>query len=331
MDKKNEKEGHQKLFRAGFLGIIGQPNAGKSTLMNFLVQEKVSIVSDKPQTTRRRIIGMSNLDHGQIIFVDAPGIVRAEKGLNGFLALEAKDVIDQSDALVAVLSLDEKRPEDLEKVLEIVTASKKPWLAVITKADLIDKSHRLPILRQMIEERGGRVFTLANLHRPHTQNQASAETAATNESLLAGPSLTQELLQEMLGLLPGSPAPLYDANLFTTESVRDLAIEIIREKCFESLHMEIPYSLAVRIIKFDEVATPCPKIFAEILVAKENHKSIVIGKGGEVLKNIGTLARKEIEELMGEKVYLNITVSFKKDWFANKGIMKELRYVNENN
>jgi GTP-binding protein Era len=331
VENKNQNQENATPFRAGFLGIIVQPNAGKSTLMNFLVQEKVSIVSDKPQTTRRRIIGMSNLDQGQIIFVDAPGIVRAEKGLNGFLALEAKDVIDQSDALVAVLSLDEKRPEDLEKVLEMVTASKKPWLAVITKTDLVEKAHRLPILRQMIQDKGGKVFTLANLHKPNAQAEAAAEAVASSESLLASPSLTQELLQTMLELLPVSPAPLYDADLFTTESVRDLTIEIIREKCFESLHMEIPYSLAVRIIKFDEEASPCPKIYAEILVAKENHKSIVIGKGGEVLKNIGTLARKEIEELMGEKVYLNITVNFKKDWFANKGIMKELRYVTENN
>lgn len=294
-------------YKAGFLGLIGQPNAGKSTLMNFLVDEKVSIVSAKPQTTRRRILGMWSTEKGQIVFVDAPGIIKSDAGLNGFLAQEAEDVIGNSDALLAVISVDEEKPENAEKVLDMVSKSGKPWIAVITKADIQDKAHRVMILRKMVEDRGGKVFSV------------SAKEGDVEER--------EALLIEFLELMPESPAPLYDTELFTNENIRDMAAEIIRERCFEALHHEVPYSLAVRIIKFEDEANPVPKIFAEIVVSKESHKAIVIGKGASVIKQIGMEARKEIEKLMDEKVFLDIKVVSKPEWFTNKRIMKELGYV----
>jgi len=130
--------------------------------------------------------------------------------------------------------------------------------------------------------------------------------------------------------MPESPAPLYDVELFTPHNTRELVAEVIREKCFEFVHQEIPFNIAVRILKFEEDAKPCPKIFAEILVAKENHKAIVIGKGASNLKQIGMAARKEIETLVGEKVFLDLNVNFKADWFNNKRIMQELGYVRDN-
>lgn len=294
-------------YKAGFLGLIGQPNAGKSTLMNFLVDEKVSIVSTKPQTTRRRILGMWNTDKGQIVFVDAPGLIKADAGLNGFLAQEAEDVIGNSDALLAVVSVDEDKPENAEKVLDMVSKSGKPWVAVITKADLEEKAHRVLILRKMVEDRGGKAFSVSAKEGDDEEREA--------------------LLIEFLEMMPESPAPLYDTELFTDENVRDMAAEIIRERCFEALHHEIPYSLAVRIIKFEEDAKPVPKIYAEIVVSKDSHKAIVIGKGAAIIKKIGMEARKEIEKLMGEKVFLDINVVSKPEWFTNKRIMKELGYV----
>ena len=122
-----------KNFKAGFLGLIGQPNAGKSSLLNFLVKEKVSIVTSKPQTTRRRIMGVWTADEGQIVFVDAPGLVKSTSGLNNFLEKEAHDVIRSSDAVVAVLSLDEATAERNEEILDLVTKSHKPWLGIVTK------------------------------------------------------------------------------------------------------------------------------------------------------------------------------------------------------
>jgi GTP-binding protein Era len=298
-------------YKAGFLGLIGQPNAGKSTLMNYLVSEKISIVTEKPQTTRRRVLGVWSVDEGQIVFVDAPGLINADKGLNGFLSKEAEDVIGQSDAILAVISLDEKNAEDAEKVIKMVSGSHKPWAGVITKSDLVEKQHRIMILKKMIEDAGGKAL------------QASAK------DMDADPENREALLLECLALLPESPAPLYDIELFTPHNTRDLVAEVIREKCFEFVHQEIPFSMAVRILKFDDNATPCPKIYAEILVAKENHKAIVIGKGGTNLKEIGTAARKEIETLVGEKVFLDLIVNFKADWFNNKRIMQELGYVRD--
>jgi GTP-binding protein Era len=296
-------------YKAGFLGLIGQPNAGKSTLMNFLVDEKVSIVSAKPQTTRRRILGMWSTDKGQIVFVDAPGLIKAEKGLNGFLEKEAQDVIRSSDALIAVISIDEQKADDAMKVIELVSQSGKPWIGVITKTDIEDKAHRIMILKRMIEEKGVKAFSLS-------VNQ-SADDVAEREAMLI----------EFLELMPESPAPLYDTELFTNENIREMATEIIREKCFEVLHQEIPYSLAVRIIKFDEESASVPKIHAEIMVSKEGHKGIVVGKEARTIKEIGTLARKEIEKLMDQKVFLDLNVAVKEAWFENKRMMKELGYV----
>ncbi|MGZ3771248.1 MAG: GTPase Era [Bdellovibrio sp.] len=296
-------------YKAGFLGLIGQPNAGKSTLMNFLVEEKVSIVSAKPQTTRRRILGIWSTDAGQIVFVDAPGVVKAEKGLNAFLAKEAEEVIADSDALLAIVSVDEEKPEDAEKIIDMVAKSGKPWIGVITKADIEEKFHRVMILKKMIEEKGGKALSVSVKESKNDKEEREA------------------LLIEFLELLPETPAPLYDVELFTNENVREMVSEIIREKCFEALHQEIPYSLAVRILKFDEHADPIPKIHAEILVSKENHKAIVIGKQAQVIKQIGMEARKEIEKLMGEKIFLDLNVACKPDWFESKKIMKELGYV----
>ena len=298
-------------YRAGFLGLIGQPNAGKSTLMNYLVDEKVSIVSAKPQTTRRRILGMWSSDQGQIVFVDAPGIIKADEGLNGFLAREAQDVIDNSDALLAIISVDTDKAEQAEQVIDMVAKSGKPWVAVITKVDLEEKAHRVMILKKMIEDKGGTVFST-------TVKDKEAEEDR------------EELLLKFLELLPESPTPLYDTELFTNENTREMVSEIIRERCFENLHQEIPYNLAVRIIRFDEIAKPIPKIYAEIIVSKESHKAIVIGKGAAVIKAIGSEARKEIEKLMDEKIFLDVQVVSKPEWFDNKRIMKELGYVIDN-
>ena len=298
-------------YKAGFLGLIGQPNAGKSTLMNFLVDQKVSIVSAKPQTTRRRILGISSTDKGQIVFVDAPGVIKAEKGLNGFLAHEARDVISDSDALLAIISLDESKPEDAGQVIDLVSSSGKPWIGVITKTDIEEKVHRILILKKMIEEKGGKALTISV--------KREEKNTPERESMLA----------DFLSILPDSPAPLYDVDLFTSENVREMVAEVIREKCFEFLHHEIPYSLAVRIVKFDETDGPIPKIYAEIMVAKESHKGIIVGTGAKMVKEIGIQSRIEIEKIMDTKVFLDLKVSCKPEWFDNKRIMKELGYVIE--
>ncbi len=297
-------------YRAGFIGLIGQPNAGKSTLMNFLVNQKVSIVTAKPQTTRRRVLGIWSAVPGQIVFVDSPGIIQADRGLNGFLAQEAEDVMRQSDALWAIVSVDEQKAEDAQQVIDLVSSQKKPWIGLITKTDLKEKEHRVLILSDLIKKKGGKSFALSSVKKSEDNT-----------------ILREDLLSEGLSLLPESPAPLYDIELFTPENTRTLASEIVREKCFEFLHHELPYSLAVRVLTFDEVSRSVPHLAIEILVSKESHKGMVIGKEGTALKKIGSEARKEIEKIMGEKIFLDLKVSCREDWFSNQRLMKELGYV----
>ena len=294
-------------YKAGFVGLIGQPNAGKSTLMNYLIEQKVSIVTAKPQTTRRRIVGIQSLPQSQIVFIDAPGLIKADKGLNSFLEKEALEVIKESDVLIAVLSLDEKDKSDIEKVLDLVKSSHKPWVAVVTKTDMTDKIHRLLIIKQLVEAAGGICLSISSLK----QNK---------EDRL-------ELLKQIEELLPKSKAPLYDTELFTTENVRDLAAEIVREKCFESLEHEIPYQVAILVRKFDENAKPCPHIYIDVVVSKDSHKPIVIGQKASLIKKISQESRLEIEKLMQQKIFLELNVVVKSNWFEQNVWMKELGYI----
>lgn len=293
-------------YRAGFVGLIGLPNSGKSTLMNALVGEKVSIVTSKPQTTRRRVMGLLNGEDHQIVFVDAPGVVRASSGLNMFLKEEATDVISQSDVLIAVLNIDEKSAEHLDEIIKLVKESGKPWIALIHKTDL-PQVHRPQILRDKVSDLGVPVM----------------QGSALNE----GKVLKEILLEHLVRMLPEAEGPMYDAELYTLSTTRELCSEIIREKCFENLHQEVPFGLAVKILKFIEDEGPTIRIHSEILVAKENHRAIVIGRGGEILKKIGVEARKEIEQLVGRKIYLDLRVASKQGWQKNPGMMKELGYV----
>lgn len=294
-------------YKAGFIGLIGQPNAGKSTLMNYLIDQKVSIVTSKPQTTRRRILGIQNNKNSQIVFIDAPGLIKAEKGLNSFLEKEAMDVIKESDALLAVLSIDEKSTDSIEKVLNLVKHSKKPWMGIITKTDVADKAHRILIVKSMVEELGAKCLQISCL-KDGSEGRA-------------------QILEEVEKLLPESEAPLYDSELYTTENVRELVAEIVREKCFETLEHEIPFQLAVQIRKFDESAKPCPHIYIDILISKESHKPIVIGKQAAIIKKISQESRLEVEKLMNEKVYLELNVIVKENWYNKENFMKELGYI----
>ncbi len=292
-------------YRAGFIGLIGLPNSGKSTLMNALVGEKVSIVTSKPQTTRRRVMGLVSEKDFQIVFVDAPGVVRAKSGLNMFLREEAFDVANQSDALIVILNIDEKNPEQLDEIIKIAVESGKPWVGLVHKTDLAE-IHRPQILRNKLAVHNVPILQGSSKHQPE--------------------SIREQVLEAVLPKLPYADGPLFDAELYTLSSVKELSCEIVREKCFETLHQEVPFGLAVRILKFDEEG-PIIKIHAEILVSKENHRAIVIGRGGQALKQIGTEARKEIEKLVGQKIYLDLNVASKKDWQKNPGVMRELGYV----
>ena len=303
------------MFKAGFIGFIGLPNAGKSTLLNALVEAKVAIVSPKPQTTRRRHLGIINLKKGQIICVDAPGLVRAEKGLNAFLRQEAEEVMADSDGLIAVLNADARCAEELTEVVQLVHRSAKPWFAVVTKVDLPEYASR----RQRIES----LFSSLQNKDGSPVNRLEFSATWSKDNML---DFKARFFELALSILPEMPAPLYDPELFTPQSQRELVAEFIREQCFLQLDQELPYSIAVRIRSFQETTKPL-RIEADILVAKENHKAIVIGRGGQMIKKIGQAARAEIEKLLGVPCFLGLHVVVRENWMNNPLTMRDLGYA----
>lgn len=292
-------------FRAGFVALLGEPNAGKSTLTNLLVNEKVSIVSDKPQTTRQRVTGILTTDKEQIVFVDAPGFVRTKTGVNEFLQAEFKDVMKNSDVLLVLLAADDSE-DKAKELVKIARGSNRKWVVIITKSDLLSGTRTPKFFKYLIEAQV-----------PFVSISAQSRPDEARE----------EVLNRITELLPESNGPLYDSEIYTTQTLRQMAAEIIREKCFELLHKEVPYALAVLINKFDETNSKLTKISAEILLDKENHKGIVIGAKGATLKKIGTEARGEIEHLLGNQIFLELHVKVKEGWTKNKRLMKELGYV----
>ena len=291
-------------YRAGFVALVGQPNAGKSTLLNALLEEKVSIVSDKPQTTRSRVTGIMNLDNAQIVFVDAPGTLKSTSGINKYLQEEVVDVIAKADVVCALLAA-EASEEHAKELIGTIRKSKKPWVAIITKADLL-KGTRTPKFFNFLMEEQIPFVSISTLKN--------------------GEEARNELLSRVLPLLPESKGPLYDEDLYTTQTLRQIAAEFVREAAFEHLREEIPYGLAVRILDFKE-EEPVVRIRCELLVDKENHKGIVIGSKGSMLKTIGSHARKEIERVLGQQVFLELHVAVKEGWTKNPRILKELGYV----
>ncbi len=304
-DEKTERAGRKNGYRAGFVAIVGEPNAGKSTLMNVLVGERVSIVTPKPQTTRGRVTGILSGERAQLVFVDAPGLVRSTSGLNVFLQEEARDVMRTADAVIALMPADGGEGF-AEELIGLVRGEGKPFVVVVNKADLLRGTATPKFFKHLVEERIP-FFSISALKRPEEARE--------------------EVLRAVSPLLPESPAPLYDDEIYTTQTLRELSGEAVREACFLNLKQEIPYGLAVRVRSFLEDDGPVVKISAEIIVEKENHKGIVIGAKGAMLKKIGSEARARIEGILGRQAHLELHVTAKPNWFKNKRLMEELGYV----
>jgi GTPase len=295
-------------YKAGFIGIVGFPNVGKSTLVNALVGEKVSIVSAKPQTTRQRVFGILSRPEGQIIFTDLPGLTGRPGEVNSFLRGEFFRGLSDADALLIVDDITENASEKIADLL-VKEKIEKPILVVINKVDLAPVE-KLADRVAFWEQKGFKSIGFSALKPLRLPKEF--------------------LINDLINMLPVAPAPLYDAELYTTQNLRDMVSEVIREKCFERLHKEIPYGLAVKILKFEEPNDKgIGKIYAEIILAKENHKPIVVGKGGQALKAIGQIARAEIEKMLGYKVYLDLHVQVRRDWVSSESFLQELGYVNE--
>jgi GTP-binding protein Era len=291
-------------YRAGFVALVGQPNAGKSTLLNAILNEKLSIVSAKPQTTRARVTGILNRADAQIVFVDAPGTLKSTSGINQFLQDEVADVMRRADIVCALLAADAPEEASIDLIKQLQNG-KTPWIAIVTKIDILGGT-RTPKFFPYLMENKIPFVSISTAKRPQ--------------------EAVDEVLARVLPLLPESQAPLYDPELYTTQTVRQIVAEYVREACFDRLQQEIPYGLAVRVQEFKE-DQPVIKIRCELVIDKENHKAIVIGSKGATIKAIGMQARESIERFLGQQVFLELHVAVQEGWTKNPRIMKELGYV----
>lgn len=290
-------------FRAGYIAIIGRPNVGKSTLLNKLLQQKISITSKKAQTTRFRINGILTDQQAQFIFVDTPGFqTQYTNRLNTFMNRVVTQSAQDVDVILFVIEAMRYDQKDID-TLKIIP-NNIPVILVINKIDQItDKNLLLPFLRSMAE-----AFDFSSI----------IPVSAMQKIQLP------ELLDTIRGYLPVSP-PIYDKDDITDRSERFLASEFIREKLFRLVGDEIPYSTSVMINQFI-VENHLYKIYATILVEKSNQKAILIGKKGEKLKRIATEARVDMERLFGEKVYLEVWVKVRNGWADSEAALKSLGY-----
>jgi GTP-binding protein Era len=290
-------------FRCGYVALIGRPNAGKSTLLNRLVGEKIAAVSNKPQTTRHRIQGIVSRNDGQIIFVDTPGVHKPGHLLNRRMMAAVHDAIMSVDLIVLMRDASVSTGNGDRFVLDLVKQSEKPAMLVLNKIDkLREKGRLLPLIEF------------------YSKEYDFAEVIPI--SALKGDEI-DILLTEIIKHLPEGEAIFSDDEL-TDQSMRNIAAEMVREKILESTGEEIPYVTAVVTEMYDESEPDLIKIFCAIYVERASQKKIIIGKGGSRLKEVGTAARIEIEALSGKRVYLKLFVKVVEDWRNREGTLDEL-------
>lgn len=287
-------------FRSGFVALIGRPNAGKSTLLNRLVGEKIAAVSNKPQTTRHKIQGIVTSNEGQIVFVDTPGVHKPGHLLNRRMMSAVHDAIMSVDLLVLMRDASVSTGNGDKFVLDLVKQSERPAILVLNKIDKIkDKNLLLPLIEAYAKE-----YDFAEI---------------VPVSALKGDAVDNLLAQIVKHLPIGEP--IFAEDELTDQSMRTIVAEMVREKILASTGEEIPYVTAVVTERWDEGEPGVTRIYCAIYVERSSQKAIIIGKGGAKLKKIGTEARIEIENLLGTRVYLQLFVKVVEDW-RNKG--KEL-------
>jgi GTP-binding protein Era len=290
-------------FRCGYVALVGRPNAGKSTLLNRLVGEKIAAVSNKPQTTRHRIQGIVTRNDGQIVFVDTPGVHKPGHLLNRRMMAAVHDAIMSVDLIVLMRDASVSTGNGDRFVLDLIKESEKPAVLVLNKIDkLREKGRLLPLIEF------------------YSKEYEFAEVIPI--SALKGDEI-DILLTEIIKHLPEGEAIFSDDEL-TDQSMRNIAAEMVREKILESTGEEIPYVTAVVTEMYDESQPDLIRIFCAIYVERASQKKIIIGKGGSRLKEVGTAARIEIEALTGKRVFLKLFVKVVEDWRNREGSLDEI-------
>jgi GTP-binding protein Era len=294
-----------KKFKSGFISIIGRPNVGKSTLLNALLEEKISIISDKPQTTRNRILGIVNQPGAQMVFMDTPGIHKPMHKMNEFMVKTALRTYNEVDVILMLVEATEQPGGGDRFIIETLQKVKTPVFLVINKVDLVKKEALLPLMQEC-----SKLYPFAEI---------IPISALQND--LGG------LIDAITKRLPQGPQYFPD-NQLTDQPERFIVSEIVREKIFELTKDEIPYSTAVVIEDMKE-GPDITSIHAVIYVERDSQKGILIGRGGTMLKQIGTLARQDSEKLLGTKIFLKLYVKVKKGWREDVGMLKNIGILQE--
>jgi len=290
--------------KAGFVSLIGRPNAGKSTLLNRMVGEKVAIVSNKPQTTRTRVVGVRTYDtRGQIVFVDTPGVHKPTHRLNVRMVDVAREAMREVDLLALIVDASVKPGPGDRYLLKMVQDSGTPAVLVLNKVDLVAKQKLLPLLD---EYRQAHAFV---------EFVPISAADGTNVDVLEGVFLEH---------LPEGE-PLYPPDYLTDQPERFYVAEIVREKVLQLTHDELPFSTAVVVDRFEEPdAGGLMNVYCTILVERESQKPIVVGKGGSMIKAIGTAARMELEKFFACRLYLDLHVKVKSEWRNDERVLDDL-------
>ena len=289
-------------FKSGFVNIVGNPNVGKSTLMNILVGERLSIITSKSQTTRHRIMGVVTTDNYQIVYSDTPGVLKPMYKLQESMLKYSESALEDADVILYITDVLETRTKN-KFFLDMVNRLSCPIVILVNKIDLSDQAKVAEIIddwKKIIPK--AEIYPVSALHRFNTDN----------------------ILDKIVSLLPENP-PYFEKDRLTDKPERFFVSEIIREKVLELYDKEIPYSVEVQVETFKEEDNII-RIGTVINVIRDSQKGIIIGKGGQALKRLGAMARKEIEAFFGKKIYLEIFVKVSKDWRNNTNRLKGFGY-----
>ncbi|MDB4610191.1 GTPase Era [Verrucomicrobia bacterium] len=297
----------EKEFVSGFVSIIGRPNVGKSTLLNRILGQKIAITSNKPQTTRNRILGVHNLEDGQVLFVDTPGIHEAKGKLNRFMVDQAVSACSDVDLVLFLVEADGTLGSGDESILKLLERNRVPVFLVINKIDIVERPRLLTLIQKYSDR-----FKF---------EQVIPISARTGDGV--------ELLLDAIRphLQPGPQ--YYPDDMVTDQPERVIAAEMVREKIMRRTSEELPYGVGVKVELFeDKPEKNLVVIHATVHVERDSHKKIIVGKGGAMIKTLGQEARKDIERLLGTRVYLELFVRVDKNWSQNERMLRELGYSN---
>ena len=334
MTEHNEMTAHEAAGtkagkKAGFATIIGKPNVGKSTLMNRLVGQKIAITSYKPQTTRTQVRTILTEDRGQVVFLDTPGIHRTKTKMGEYMVKAAQSTLKEVDVVLWLVEPREKMSQEDKDIVRDLASVRTPVLILINKIDSVKKGQILPVIA-VYQKAYDEAVKMQNV-----ENEAAGKPAVVSNLKAIIPVSartgmgTEDLLTSLFDLLPEGE-PFYDEEQVTTETEREIAGEIIREKALRLLQEEVPHGIAVTIdsMKYRKRkdGTEICDIDASIICERESHKLIVIGRQGAMLKKIGTAARTDIENMLQCKVNLKLWVKVRKDWKDNELQMKSFGY-----